>query len=56
MKKQIGLEFLVPAYLGLAGCPGKEAVKPVCLSHSVSLSALMLLVGCQEGHVHEDVT
>jgi len=45
-KIQIGFTFLVPAHLG---SPGKRAVKRVCFC-TVAFSALMLLIGRQEGH------
>ena len=51
-KIQIGFTFLVPAHLG---SPGKRAVKRVCVcvlyAIEVAFSALMLLVGRQEGHL-----
>ena len=53
-KIQIGFTFLVPAHLGR---PGKRAVKWVCVLSTenctfieIAFSALMLLVGWQEGH------
>jgi len=44
-KIQTGFVFLVSAY---PGCPGKRAVKRVCVVQT--FSALTLLVGQQEGH------
>jgi len=50
-KIQIGFTFLVPAH---PGSPGKRAVKRVCVcvlnGLTFAFSALMLLVGQQEGH------
>ena len=48
-KIQIGFTFLVPAHLG---SPGQRAVKRVCVCvcRDNAFSALMLLVGQQEGH------
>jgi len=49
-KIQIGFTFLVPDHLG---SPGQRAVKRVCVCVCMSVvafSALMLLVGRQEGH------
>jgi len=52
-KTQIGFTFLVPAHLG---SPGKRAVKRMCVCVYLgaclvlAFSALMLLVGQQEGH------
>ena len=44
-KIQTGFAFLVSAY---PGCPGKRAVKRVCVVQT--FSALTLLVRQQEGH------